>query len=144
MHPVGKDCAAFGLIHGTTQQGFKSFAVENVVPQHQSAAVIANERLPDQEGLSQSIWRRLFGIGQIDAPLAAVTQQEFKARQILRGGDDEDVANTGQHQSAERVVNHGLVVDWQQLLGDRLGHRIQPGAGSPGEDDAFHEDVLFT
>ena len=55
----------------------------------------------------------------------------------MRGADDKHVADAGQHQGAERVVNHGLVVHRQQLLADGQGGRVQPAAGAAGEDDAF-------
>ena len=49
----------------------------------------------------------------------------------------QDVADAGQHQRAERVVDHRLVVHRQQLLADRERRRMQPRAGAAGEDDAF-------
>jgi hypothetical protein len=63
----------------------------------------------------------------------------------LRGGNDEDVANARQHQGAERVVDHRLVVNRQQLLGDCFGHGVEPGAGAAGKDDAFaiHISTIF-
>lgn len=64
-------------------------------------------------------------------------EELFEARGILRGGDDEDVADTRQHQGAQRVVDHGFVVDRQQLLGERPGGRLEPGAGAAGQNDAF-------
>ena len=67
----------------------------------------------------------------------AVTQELLEARRILRGGDDEDVADARQHEGAERVVDHRFVVDRDELLGDGQGGRVQPGAGAAGEDDAF-------
>ena len=67
----------------------------------------------------------------------AVAQQLLEARGVLGGGDDEDVADAGQHEGAERVVDHRFVVDRDELLGDGEGGRVQPGAGSAGEDDAF-------
>ena len=44
----------------------------------------------------------------------------------------------GQHQRRQRVVDHRLVVDREQLLADRAGQRVQARAGAAGEDDAFH------
>ena len=38
----------------------------------------------------------------------------------------------------QRIVDHGLVVDRQQLLGGHERERVQAGAGPAGEDDAFH------
>src|SRR6184192_2499395 len=61
----------------------------------------------------------------------------FEALGVLRRADDEDVADTRQHQRAERVIDHRLVVHRQQLLADRQGGRMQPRAGPAGEDDAL-------
>ena len=46
----------------------------------------------------------------------SVAEQVGEALRILRRRDDENVANPRQHQRAERVVNHRLVLDRQQLL----------------------------
>jgi hypothetical protein len=69
--------------------------------------------------------------------LAAVAQQGFEARGVLRGADQQDVADAGQHQRGQRVIHHGLVVHRQQLLADGQRGRVQPGAGSAGQDDAL-------
>ena len=74
---------------------------------------------------------------QVEAPALAVAQQLLEARRVLRRADDQDLADAGQHQHAERVVDHRLVVDRHQLLADRQRGRMQPGAGASGEDDAF-------
>jgi hypothetical protein len=43
------------------------------------------------------------------------------------------------HQGAERIVDHGLVVDGHQLLAHRMGKWMQACARSSGQDDSFHE-----
>ena len=66
------------------------------------------------------------------------------AKQLLKSGcilgcrDQQDVAYAGQHEGAERVVDHRFVVDRHQLLGDALGDRPQPRAAAASEDDAAH------
>ena len=42
-----------------------------------------------------------------------------------------------EHQGRERVIDHRLVVDRQQLLADRPRDRVQPRARSAGQDDPF-------
>ena len=42
-----------------------------------------------------------------------------------------------EYQGAKWVVDHRLVVSRQQLLADRLGHRVQPRAASAGENDSL-------
>ena len=47
------------------------------------------------------------------------------------GGDDQDVPDARQHEGGQRVVDHGLVVDRQQLLGGHERERVQAGADPP-------------
>ncbi len=59
--------------------------------------------------------------------------------EVRRRRDDENVPDSRKHERRERVVNHGLVIHGQQLLGRDPRERVQPGAGTPGEDDLpFH------
>jgi hypothetical protein len=102
-------------------------AVENVVAQHQRTGAVANELLANDEGLRQAIGAGLHGVAEVHAPLAAVAQQLLKAWRVLRGADDEHVAYTRQHEGAERVVNHGLVIHRQQLLADGQCGGVQAG-----------------
>ena len=51
---------------------------------------------------------------------------------VLGGGDDQDVLDPCKHQGGERVVDHGLVIDRQQLLAGDQGQGIESGAGSSG------------
>ena len=64
--------------------------------------------------------------------------QQVEVGQVGRRGDDQDVPDARQHEGGQRVVDHGLVVDRQQLLGGHERERVQAGAGTAGEDDAFH------
>src|SRR5680860_512504 len=54
------------------------------------------------------------------------------------------LADTREHQHRERVVNHRLVVDRQQLFGDAFGDGVKAGAGASGENNPFtiHIEVL--
>ena len=74
--------------------------------------------------------------------LAAVAQQALVAADVLGGRDQQDLADAGQHQRGQRVVDHRLVVDRQQLLADRPGDRVQPGAGPAGQNDAFSDRAI--
>ena len=83
---------------------------------------------------------RLLGVLDVEAELAAVAEQRLEAVLLVRRGDHQDLADAGQHQRRQRVVDHRLVVDRQQLLADRAGQRVQPRAGSAGQDDALAHD----
>ena len=78
-----------------------------------------------------------------DAELRAVAEQPLELLGVVRRGDDQDVADAGQHQRRQRVVDHRLVVDRHQLLADAQGDRVQPGAGAAGKDDSAHAAILL-
>jgi hypothetical protein len=58
---------------------------------------------------------------------------------MLGRGDDQNVPDSRQHQRAQRIVDHRLVVDGQKLLADDGRHRHQTGAAAAGENDPLHE-----
>lgn len=115
----------------------EALAVEDVVAQDEADRVVTNERFADQERLGQTVWRRLFGIAEVEAELMTITEQLAVLGQVLRGGDKQNVTDTGQHQHRDRVVDHRLVVDRQQLLGDAESDGVQAGAGAARQDDTF-------
>ena len=140
-HIVAEDGAAalvLGVGDSILQDLGEAVAVEDVVAQDHCAAVIADELFTEDESLSQAVRGRLDLILQMDAVLAAIAQQRLEAGRVGGGRDDEDVLDARQHEGGQRVVDHGLVVDRQQLLGGHERERVQARAGPAGEDDAFH------
>ena len=140
VHVVAEDrgAARLGVLDGARQVAGQAVAVEDVVAQHQGARLAGDELLADGEGLRQAVRRGLLGVGEVHAVARAVPEQALEVGQVGRGGDDQDVPDARQHEGAERVVDHGLVVDRQQLLGGHERERVQASAGPAGEDDAFH------
>ena len=140
VHVVAEDrgAARLGVLDGARQVARQAVAVEDVVAQHQGARLAGDELLADGEGLRQAVRARLLGVGEPHAVARAVPEQALEVGQIGRRGDDQDVPDARQHEGAERVVDHGLVVDRQQLLGGHERERVQARAGPAGEDDAFH------
>ena len=140
VHVVAEDrgAARLRVLHGARQVARKAVAVEDVVAEHQGARLAGDELLADGEGLGQAVGARLLGVGEVHAVARAVPEQALEVGEVRRRGDDQDVADARQHEGAERVVDHGLVVDRQQLLGGHERERVQARAGPAGEDDAFH------
>ena len=140
VHVVAEDrgAARLGVLDGARQVAGQAVAVEDVVAQHQGARLAGDELLADGEGLREAVRARLLGVGEVHAVARAVPEQALEVGQVGRRGDDQDVPDARQHESAKRVVDHGLVVDRQQLLGGNERERVQAGAGPAGEDDAFH------
>lgn len=140
VHVVAEDRGPTGLgvLHGARQVARQAVAVEDVVAQHQGARLAGDELLADGEGLGQAVRRGLLGVGQVHAVARAVPEQALEVGEVGRRGDDQDVPDARQHEGGQRVVDHGLVVDRQQLLGGHERERVQAGAGPACEDDALH------
>ena len=144
VHVVAEDRGPprLGVLDGARQVARQAVAVEDDVAEHQGARLAGDEVLADGEGLGQAVRARLLGVGQVHSVARAVTEQALEVGQVGRRGDDQDVPDARQHEGAERVVDHGLVVDRQQLLGGHERERVQAGAGPAGENDAFHKNPL--
>lgn len=58
----------------------------------------------------------------------------------MLGGDDENVLYAREHEYRKRVIDHGFVVNRQQLFGNAQCNRMQAAARATGEYDAlvFH------
>ena len=140
VHVVAEHRGPTGLcvLHGARQVARQAVAVEDVVAQHQGARLAGDKVLADREGLRQAVGARLLCIGEVHAVARAVPEQALEVGQVGRRGNDQDVPDARQHEGAKRVVDHGLVVDRQQLLGGHERERVQARAGPAGEDDAFH------
>ena len=117
------------------------FGVDQVVAERQGAGLARDPVAADQERLGDAVGARLFGVGEAHAEPRAVAEQAAELRQVLRRGDHQHVADAGQHQGGQRVIDHRLVVDRQQLLGRRQRHRMQSRAGAAGQQNAFHAAV---
>ena len=126
VHVVAEDrgAARLGVLDGARQVARQAVAVEDVVAEHEGARLTVNEILADGEGLRQAVRARLLGVGQVHAVARAVPEQALEVGQVGRRGDDQDVPDARQHEGAERVVDHGLVVDRQQLLGGHERERV--------------------
>src|SRR5690606_19073796 len=98
------------------KQRLEVVAIENVITQHQGRRGVVDEIRPDRKRLGQPVRASLHGVRKVDPPTATITQKLLEARGVLWGRDNQDVANAGQQQSTERVVDHRLVVHRQQLL----------------------------
>lgn len=145
VHVVAEDRRPprLGVLDGARQMAAEAVAVEDVVAEHEGARLAGDEVLADGERLREAVRRGLLCIGEVHAVARAVPEQALEVGQVGRRGDDQDVADARQHEGAKRVVDHGLVVDRQQLLGGHERERVQAGAGTAGEDDAFHELASF-
>jgi hypothetical protein len=74
------------------------------------------EFLGDDQRLGDAVGLGLHRVGERQAPLRAVAEQVPERDAVARRRDDEEFADAGAHQGCERVIDHRLVVDRQQLL----------------------------
>lgn len=98
--------------------------MENIIPQYQTDTIVPYELFSYDKRLRKPIRARLLGILETDTVIRAVSQKTPESRQILRSGNDEDVPYPSQHQYRYRIVDHRLVIDWEQLLAHSLGNWI--------------------
>lgn len=117
--------------NGFPQHGGKAVPVKDIIAQHHGAGLAADEFLADQKSLRQSVRGGLHRILERNAELASVAQQLLEARRIRRRGNHQNIPNSRQHQRGQRVINHGLIVYRQKLLGSYHGQRIQSGFPAP-------------
>ena len=85
----------------------------------------AEELLAEGERLGEAVGAGLDRVLQVHAEAVAVPQHPLEGGLVLRGGDDQDVPDPGEHQGAQRVVDHRLVVHRHQLFGDADRQRVQ-------------------
>src|SRR2546426_7689754 len=116
----------------------KAVTVEDVVAERECDATAADEAPADDESLRQALGTWLDLVLDAEAEVAAVAEETLERALVLRAGDDQDVADPGEHERRERVVDHGLVVDRNELLAHREREREEAGARAPGEDDPLH------
>ena len=117
-----------GSRHGPLQHRRKASAIENVVAENERAAAVADELAADDEGLGETLGARLRRIGEAHADAAAVAEDAHEAVLVLRRRHDQHVADAGEHQHRERIVDQRLVVDGHQLLAGGDGDGIEPRA----------------
>ena len=137
-HRVAEEHAAVDVGHRPLQRLGEALAVEDVVAENEGHRIVTDVVGADDERLGQAVRRGLFGVADLQAPLAAVTEQPLEAGVVLRGGDHQDVPDAGEHEHRQRVVDHRFVEHRQQLLGHRTSDRMQTRTGAACQDDPLH------
>ena len=135
--------ARLRVLYRCAQQFAHAVAIEDIIAQHHGAGIVTDERLAQSERLRKAIRRGLHLVGKAEAELRTVPQQVFKARCVLRCGDDEYLPYARQHEGGQGVVDHGLVVDGQQLFARYHGQRVEARPRATSQDNAFHSRQPF-
>ena len=113
-----------GGADGLAEYSREPGTVEDVVAEDQADRILSDELLPDQKGLGQSVGRGLLGVAHPHAEIGPVAQQALESREVRGGRDQQDVADPGQHQHRNGVVDHRLVVNREELFAHALGDGI--------------------
>src|SRR5690606_21470722 len=100
--------------------------------------VVTDKMATDDESFRQTVRLRLFREGEIHAELTAISEQLAEKRQIMRCRDNQNVPDPRQHQHAQRVIDHRLIIDRKKLLRNGYRQGIEACSASTGEDNAFH------
>ena len=128
---IAKYRSPFRISCSLLQMTGQPSTVENIIAQNHSTRFPGNEFFTENKGLSQSIWRRLHLITQMDTITGPISQEPFKIRQIRRRRNNQNIPNPSQHQRRQRIINHGLIIHRQQLLRRHHRQRIQPRPTTP-------------
>ena len=120
-----------------SQQGGKTFAVEDIVAKNHGNAFSGTEILPDDECVSKAARTGLGSVADFHSPARPVTEEALKQMGFVGICDYEDLAYPGQHEGRERIIDHRLVEDRHELFAEGSRHGVQAGAASAREDDAF-------
>ena len=114
--------------------------LDDVVAQDDADLLPVGEMFGQRQRVGDAALAFLVGVVDVrQAELFAIRQQAQKIAGILAAGDDQNIADARIHQRLDRVVDHRLVVDRQQMFVGDLGQREQPAACSSGQDDTFHK-----
>jgi len=98
--------------------------VEDIITQDERDRIITNKLFTNDKRLSKAIRAWLHFVLNRNAPLRTIAQQALKARCILWCTDDQNIVDPCQHQRTERIIDHWLIIDREQLLTDSHGYRI--------------------
>ena len=138
---LAEDCCLAKMLrvpHGLSQHAAKMVAIEDIISQHQGSTVITNEIFTQHKCLCQTIWCFLHLVAEMHAKLRTIPQQCLKVANIMRCGNNQHITDPCQHQCAQRIKDHWLVIHRQQLLRCHPCQWIQPGPRTTGQNNTLH------
>ena len=71
------------------------------------------------------IRRWLYLIAEAHSKATPIAEEPLERRHVFRGGNYQNVPDSGMHQHGDRVINHRFVKDGQKLLAHSLCNWIK-------------------
>ena len=139
VNGVRKNQGAAPQSGGGLKQFGQPMPEKDVIAQDQAGWFPRDKVGADTKRIRQTSRLVLLGISESQPPAIPVPQQMPEQGQILGRADDQDLTYARQHQDRKRIIDHGFVVDRQELFADRQCQRIQPRAAPASKNDAFHD-----
>src|SRR5262249_28105226 len=124
-HIIGEYGRPIATIARACELLAQTIAVKNVVTEDQRDVIVADKFASEDERVGKADRLVLHDVTQRNSPGRAVAEQAAVERQVIRRRDQKNISDSGQHQDGKRVVDHRLVIDWQQLLVDGQRRRIE-------------------
>src|SRR5260221_6551276 len=118
--------------------------VEDVVAEYQRARPAIDEFLAYEKCLRDTFGLRLNRVFEFHSPALAVAKQFLETRRVLWRGDDQNFVDPGEHQRAQGVIDHRLVVDPQQLPWYELRHPEEAHGATSSQDYGPHGSPRFS
>ena len=117
----------------------KAVPEKQIVTENQ-AARFAGEKVPaDVKGLRDPLGTRLGSIAKRKPEHFSVAKQTSEQTDLIGPRNDENIANSGEHQHGNRIIDHRLVIDRQQVFVDNKRCRIKPRSVTAGEHNSLHD-----
>lgn len=140
---VGKEDSAIGIV-AASEEAAEPSAVEDVIAEDESGRIALEEVLGEEEGVGDTEGFGLWKVFEMAAEGFAVAEELLEAGEIFRVGDDEDVADIGEHEDREGIVDHRFVVDGQKLFAHHAGEWIESRSCATRQEDPFQAGAPCT
>ena len=134
---IPEDGRALFLLPGADEEIFEAVAEENIVPKDQAGVASLDEISGKEERLSDTFRLRLCDVFKGASPLAAVPEKFAELPAVVWRGDDGNLTDARQKENRQRIIDHRLIVDRQQLLADAEREGVKPRTGTARQQDTF-------
>ena len=108
----------------------------NVVTQDDADAPSVGKVFGQPQGIGNAAFAFLIGVVEVlQAEFPAVGEQPQEVARIAPARHHQDLTNARIHERLDGVIDHGLVVNRQQVLIGDLGQREHSAARAAGQND---------